>query len=68
MTPREPRASRFARQLGRAASSAELVAVLGAGLVTAGVWSVNLAAGLIALGVFLLLLAIVIGISQQTER
>lgn len=61
---REPRAYRFARQLGRAASNPDLLAVLGAGWVTAGVWVIHHAAGMIALGVFILLFAAILSISH----
>ena len=69
MTPREPRAYRFARYLGRAMASAELVALLGAGLITAAAWSLHVVAGMAVLGVFLLVLAVILGLSQlQTRR
>ena len=67
MTPREPRAYRFARHLGRAMASAELVALLGAGFITVAAWSLHVIAGMAVLGVFLLMLAVILGLSQLQQ-
>lgn len=52
-----PRAYRVARYLGRALNAwgDDVCYLLGAGWVTAGVWTLNHAAGFITLGVFFLI-------------